>query len=156
MRMKFSNSLLIVAVFAGFLIGANAGGKDRSQLPQAVIGAIERVFPNATVAEVDDDEDDGERIFFVRLDEPPEKRNVLVEVTRDGQLLEIDEYLRVDQLPERIEKAVKKAFPKAEVRKVEKETEMKIVYRVEVNEGNRTRRLKLSRMGRILELETRD
>lgn len=156
MRILTSKFLPIPAVLLGFFIGANAGGNDRSKLSAPVAAAIERFFPKASVTDVDDEKDNGEEILFVRLSQAPGERNVVVEITRDAEVLEIDEDLHVDQLPDRVNRSVKKAFPKGRIRKVQKETEMNIIYRVEVIEGSRTLRLKLSRSGRILELETRD
>ena len=155
MRKRIHPFILSLAILSGFLMGVSAGD-DRERLTEAAKATLQRFFPAAEVEDVDEREKDDEPIWVVRLHEGEDKRDILVELARDGQILEIDEDVRVEALPERVQRAVKKAFPKAKIERAEMETEMEIHYRVDISEGNKDKRVKVRRSGRIFEIEKRD
>ena len=143
-----------VLLLSGFLLGATAANSDR--LTAAAKATLDKFYPDAAIDDIDDREKDDEDIYVVRLKEGAEKRNVLVEVARDGQILEIDEEVKLEDLPERVQRGLKKAFPKSKLERAEMETEMEISYRVDISEGHKKRLVKLRRSGRIFEIEKRD
>lgn len=144
----------VATLMSGFLLGVSAGNSER--LTGAAKATLAKLYPGAEIDDIDEREKDDEDIFVVRVHDGPEKRDVLIELARDGQILEIDEDVSLQNLPERVIRAVNKAFPKAKMERAEMETEMDISYRVDISEGHRKKRVKLWRSGRIAEIEKRD
>jgi hypothetical protein len=153
---------------SGFLLGltflawlALAGQEDRtrslSELPQAVLSILKSTFPDAEVKRIektgDADDDDDDRRFELELAARPDRRRIDLEITRSGELLEIDERVPASELPEGVRRALRKAFPGGEIVQAEKESEIEITYRVQVTARDRKREVKLTRRGRIVEIE---
>jgi hypothetical protein len=148
-------SILIAGLGTGFFAGSLAGDRDlsASELPEAVRSAIERAYPGAEFTRAEEIEDDDEQLYRVRLRMGPDQRDIRLEVSPAAEILDIDEEIPESELPQRVQRAVSKAFPRHKVRHAEKEIEFEIVYRVDITSGNHHRELKISRRGRILEIE---
>jgi hypothetical protein len=116
---------------------------------------VRKAFPGANIVEVDREGRDGDIHYDVDLKNPDE-RSVRLEVWPHAGITEIEEDLKQEELPAPVLKAVKKEFPKAAIRQVEKRSEIRVTYRMDVTIEGRRREVTVSPRGRILEVEKRD
>lgn len=153
-RLMRTTCALTGAFLVGFAV-SRAGDKDIrfSDLPEMVRQSVERLFPGGDIDWAKEEEEDDEHIYKVRLHRQPDGRDAVLEVAKDGEVLEIDQDIGESEIPEAVRRAVEKAFPRSRVTHAEKETEMDIKYRVDIEKGDKKRRLNITRRGRILEIE---
>ena len=122
-------------------------------MPESVNRAVQRVAPEADIVRVKDDEEEGERTYEVRLKRRTDGRDIDVEVFAHGQVRDIDESIGRDEVPDRVWKAVQRAFPKGVFKEANKVSEIRVTYRIEVAVDGKRRDLKISPRGKILDIE---
>lgn len=98
--------------------------------------------------------DEDEQRYEVELKK--DGRHISTDVTADVGVVEIDEELRQYQLPEKVMKSFRRAFPKGEIKRSEKSADIRVTYPIEVTTDGRKREVTLSPRGKILEIEKRD
>jgi hypothetical protein len=114
------------AAFAGILGAMLAGsssagaGEEKisvKELPRAVRKAVKAEFPKARIEQAAKEEEDGETIYEVTLKQG--KRTIDVSLERDGEIVEIERTLTVDELPSAVKNALEARYPHAAIAKVE-------------------------------------
>ena len=125
-------------------------------LPDDLARLVKKAFPDASIVEVDREGRDGDIHYDVELKNPPDGRNVRLEVWPHAGITEMEEDLKQEELPAPVLKALKKEFPKAALREAEKRSEIRVTYRLDVTIDGRKREVTVSPRGRILEVEKRD
>ncbi|MGH8248992.1 MAG: PepSY-like domain-containing protein, partial [Gammaproteobacteria bacterium] len=91
----------------------------RKGVPEPVLAAFEKAYPNATVKGYSKEKDDaGQIIYEVECEEGKVKRDVTYRA--DGTLVSIEETVEPDEWPSAIRAAVDSKFPGGKVLKAEK------------------------------------
>ncbi|MGZ9255481.1 MAG: PepSY-like domain-containing protein [Candidatus Binatia bacterium] len=135
---------------------ANAGEKElnKNQLPKAVIAAFEKAYPNAKELEFEEETFAGKTAYEVEYKENGMEYEFLY--SADGTLLQKEEEINGETLPEPVVKAIKKAYPKAEIKEVEqvmKPDSTVTGYEVDIKEDGKKIELELDVSGNILKTE---
>lgn len=139
-----------------FLVWWQARAEDRPArpLPDWVRSLITKHFPDSEFVSGHREGDEDEQRYEVKLKK--DGRQTSSDVTADAGVVSIDEDLRHDQVPEKVMKAFRRAFPKGEIKRSEKSTDIRVTYHIEVTTDGRKREVTLSPRGKILEIEKRD
>lgn len=135
---------------------ANAGGKElsKSQVPQAVIDAFEKAFPNAKPSEFETETFEGRAVYEVEYKENGKEYELLY--SADGILVQTEEEIDVKSLPEPVAQAVNKAYPEATIKEAEKLMKPDGTltgYEVEIKTEGKKIELELDVNGKILRTE---
>lgn len=135
---------------------ANAGEKElsKNQVPKAVIAAFEKAYPNAKGLEFEEEMFEGKAAYEVEY----KKNGVEYEFlySAEGVLLQKEEEIDGETLPEPVAQAIKKAYPKAEIKDVEKlmKPDSTVTgYEVEIKVAGKEIELELDVSGTILKTE---
>lgn len=118
-----------------------------SRLPALVTNAVHRALPQWEIKRAE--RDDG--VYRIRLSGPGGEAQV--KVTADGEVRSIEQEVQGADLPEKVRKALERAFPRSRMKEAAKETKIEVFYVIEVQEGDRKREVKVNSEGKILEVE---
>jgi len=120
-----------------------------ADLPQAVRQTIERELKGFEIDELERDEDDGKIVYEVKSEGDNELK---MKIAEDGTLLEKEEQLDDDDLPEVVLNAVKKSFGDIDIDDVEKRYQhgRKAYYKVEGENDKFEADLEIAEDGTIL------
>ena len=155
MKTQYIMSAVLIAV--PMIFGqANAGEKElnKNQVPQAVIAAFEKAYPNAKKLEFEEETLEGKAAYEVEYKENGVEYEFLY--SADGTLLQKEEEIDGETLSEPVVQAIKKAYPKAEIKKVEKLMKPDSTltgYEVEIKAAGKEIELELDVSGNILKTE---
>jgi hypothetical protein len=121
--------------------------------PGPVTAAIRKTFPNATVRACRPEHEDGKDLFEIKLSKPSGEK-LEVDVAPDGTILQVEEKIAVDALPDVVSKAFAAKYPKARAAGAEKQTAGKDVrYEIAFQTDKGRREATFSADGRFLEEE---
>jgi uncharacterized membrane protein YkoI len=153
-----TKSLIIaaVAVFGMFLGQANAEEKtlNKSQVPKAVLEAFEKAYPNMKDVEFEKEMFNGNAAYELEYKTNNVEHEVLY--SADGTLLQKEEEIEGETLPAPVKDAIRKAYPKAEIKEVEKvmkPDDTLTGYEVEIVTAGKEIELELDTQGKILRKE---
>lgn len=155
--MKSQHLITAVLITLPMIFGqANAGEKELSkgQVPQAVIDAFEKDYPNAKPSEFETETFEGRAAYEVEYKENGKKYELLY--SADGILVRKEEEIDGKSLPEPVAQAVEKAHPKAHIKEVEKLMKPDGTltgYEVEIKTGGKKLELELDVNGNIMKTE---
>ncbi len=117
-------SLAMLTVFADEKdIQGEGGGKD-DRTEAAIVALLKRHFPELRISKMEEDRERGERMKEVRLSAKEKEETVVVKLSESNEILEVEEELDQNEVPEHVVRALRKAFPHAEIKHAEKETRM--------------------------------
>jgi uncharacterized membrane protein YkoI len=148
----------VLASLSMILSQANAGEKElnKNQVPKAVIAAFEKAYPNAKGLEFEEETFAGKAAYEVEYKENGVEYEFLY--SADGKLLQKEEEIDGETLPEPVAQAIKKAYPKAEIKEVEKlmKPDSTVTgYEVEIKVAGKEIELELDVSGTILKTENK-
>lgn len=155
--MKTQYVITAVLVALPMILGqANADEKElsKSQVPKAVINAFEKAYPNAKGLEFEEETFEGKTAYEVEYKENGMEYEFLY--SADGALLQKEEEIDGKSLPEPVAQAIKKAYPKAEIKEVEKlmKPDGAVTgYEVDIKEAGKKIELELDVSGNIMKTE---
>jgi uncharacterized membrane protein YkoI len=155
MKTQYIMSAVLVAM--PMIFGqANAGEKElnKSQVPKAVIAAFEKAYPNAKGLEFEEEVFEGKAAYEVEYKGNGKEYELLY--SADGALLQKEEEIDGKSLPEPVAQAIKKAYPKAEIKEVEKlmKPDSTVTgYEVEIKSAGKEIELELDISGNILKTD---
>jgi len=169
--------LVVVAGLAALaLAGTAAWAKDEGsgdakakvELPEAAAKAIKAAFPNATVAKVEIEDEDGVKLFEVELKQDGAEMDV--SVAPDGLIVSVESKIELKDVPEAAAKVIAKAAEGAEIKKIEKEEiraevkkddkgaatlvkldKPKLVFEAELVKGDQKGEIEVDAEGKVLE-----
>ena len=135
---------------------ANAGEKELSkdQVPKAVIDAFENSYPNAKELKFEKEMFEGKAAYEVEHKENGREYESMY--SADGTLLQKEEDIDGELLPERVAQAIKKEYPNAKIKEVEKimKPDNTVTgYEVEIIAPGKEAELELDVNGNILKTE---
>ena len=154
---KLTEFALVAALLT--LVGVNTppvfGGKDvsLSEVPQAVRATIERELKGVEIDDIDREKDDGKIVYEV--DAENDDRQVKLKIAENGTLLEKEEEIDSDDLPDVVLAAVKKSVGDIDFDDIEKRfvRGRKTIYRIQGDKGDLEIELKIAEDGTILDKE---
>ncbi len=100
---------------------------DSPGCPAAVTGGIMKAFPKAAIGACKAEREHGKDLFEVKLTKASGDK-VEVDVAPDGTILQIEEKIAVDALPDTVKKAFAARYPKAKPTGAERQTAGKDVH----------------------------
>ncbi len=108
---------LVLGLAASFL--AQEQQIRRKGVPEPVLAAFEKAYPNATVKGYSKEKDDaGQTVYEVECEEGKVKRDVTY--LADGTLVSVEETVEQSELPSAVKAAVDTRFPGGKILKIEK------------------------------------
>ncbi|HYG33786.1 MAG TPA: hypothetical protein VEC99_03320 [Clostridia bacterium] len=142
---------LVILAGSGLLFG---GGNEKSQeLPETIARLVRKAYPEAEILRVRHDDHDGEVEYDIKLKLKADGRAVDVEAWTDAGITRTEEQLRPDSIPSKVQKALRKAFPKARIRDGRQRSEIRTTYEIEILVDGKRREVTLSPRGKILEVD---
>ena len=147
---------LVIGCFTMFPTFAENREGRQEELKPAIVAMLERRFPGLRITRVENEKERGEKIQHVRLKGDKKVENVLVKLSRSGEILELDEDIEFEKVPGHVLAAFRKAFPDAKVTHSEKGTRMEIAYRFNIEHKGKKHEVSVSRSGRISGVERCD
>jgi len=137
-------------------IGVIAAERSAPNLPDWARAVISKQFGAAEILHVDREGDRDENRYEVKLREKPGGRRMSVDLTQDAGVTDLDEELKQEELPEKVRKALERAFPNARVSEAERNTDIRVSYSILLTGDGKKREVRISPRGKILEVERRD
>lgn len=146
---------VLTAVFIVFG-QANAGEKEgnNDHIPEAVIEAFEKAYPNAEEVEFEKEMIGDKSVYEVEYKENDREYEILYD--SDGVILRKEETIDVKLLPEPIVEAITNAYPQVFIKEAEmiKGPDGTITgYEVEIKTEGKKLELELDAHGKIIEAE---
>lgn len=86
------------------------------ELPPAVANIVQEKFPEAQIAKVETEEKAGLTLFDIEFEENQGE----IELTSDGQIIDITTIITIDELPQGAAEAIQKAAEGATIQRIEK------------------------------------
>jgi uncharacterized membrane protein YkoI len=153
-----SQYLIIMALGTSLAVASqvNAVEKElsKNQVPKAVIAAFDKAYPNAKGLEFEEEMFEGKVAYEVEYKKNGMEYEFLY--SADGVLLQKEEEIDGETLPVPIVQAIKKAYPKAEIKEAEqvmKPDNTVTGYEVEIKAAGKEIELELDVGGTILKTE---
>ncbi|OWK45252.1 PepSY-like domain-containing protein [Fimbriiglobus ruber] len=124
---------LAVAVVAGLAVAVAARADEEKipldKLPKAVVDAVKAKFPKAEMKSAEKETEKGKTVYEVAIADGDAK--IEVTVTPEGKIVAAEKEIKLADLPKPVAAALDKAYPKAEIKKVEEITkDDKVTYEV--------------------------
>ncbi len=111
-------AILLVPLLAA---PALAHADEPGRCPAPVIAGVSKAFPKLTISACKAERDHGKDIFEVKLVRPGGDR-LEVDVASDGTILQVEEPIVLDALPDAVRKAFAARYPKAKATGANKQT----------------------------------
>jgi uncharacterized membrane protein YkoI len=149
---------VIAAMAASWVVFGQANAEEKalhkSQVPKAVLEAFEKAYPNMKDVEFEKEMFNGQAAYELEYKTNNEEHEVLY--SADGTLLQKEEEIEGETLPAAVKDAIRKAYPKAEIKEVEKimkPDNALMGYEVEIVTAGKEIELELDTQGKILKTE---
>lgn len=152
MRCRLCLFIALAVFAAGFLIPAPAAAKEKKEskpkVPQAVLQAFTKAYPNAEITGSGKAKRDHKRLFAIKGNDSGVVRDYLYE--GDGTLVEIDQNIPPTSLPLAVLQGIMAAHPRGETVKATKVTRGDTTeFRLELKEDNDFYALTVASNGKI-------
>jgi hypothetical protein len=115
-------AVMVLALLGAATLSADEGcrkEKAKVELPEAAAKAIKAAFPDATIDEVEIDNEDGMKLFEVELKQG--KAEIEVSVAPDGTIVEIETEVALKDVPAAAAAVISKAAEGAQIKEIAKE-----------------------------------
>lgn len=138
MKSTLGISALLSATLLTFPLSLTAKDVSKKQVPQSVLEAFQKAYPNVKDVEYEEEQRDGKTYYEVEYRENKKRYDVLY--TPDGTLIEKEEELALSEVPEAVIQAVKKEYPSGKFKEAEKVMDVQgnvTSYEIEVKEDEK-------------------
>ncbi|MBL1265827.1 PepSY-like domain-containing protein [Methylomicrobium sp. RS1] len=149
---------VIAAMAASWMVFGQVNAEEKalhkSQVPKAVLDAFEKAYPNMKDVEFEEEMFNGNAAYEVEFKTNHKEHEVLY--SANGTLLQKEEEIEAEALPESVADAIRKAYPKAKIKEVEKilkPDDTMTGYEVEIVTAGKEIELELDTQGKILRKE---
>lgn len=149
----------LLAVLVAFIACSKESEKTLSQgeVPSAVLQAFTSQYPDASVREYSSEREKGQTLYEISF--TADNKAYDVTYNKDGQVVEVEEQITAEELPEAIKNELTKSFSKFQLNKVERIQEGgKIFYEAKLtafeDSQKRAYEIKYSESGELIEKET--
>jgi len=147
--MFFTFAVLIVSA----LVQAEVIKKEA--VPPAVIASFEKSYPAATIKSYEREERGGETCYEIESIEGTIERDIIYNA--GGGVLEIEESLAINQIPERVRKSVEKNHSQGKIVSAEKVTQgATITYELIVQSAGKKIEMEIDPDGGIISSKTKE
>jgi len=156
---------LAVLVFAGWsIVTAKDKKSSRAVLPAAATRAIKKAFPKAAIGQV---ERERESVVLYEVELEQDGREVEVEVTPGGRIVEVERAVTKGELPDAVAGALAKLAGDAKIKEIEKVEihaavkvvklrKVRVVYEAEFIKDGKKVEVKIAENGKFLGKEVDD
>jgi hypothetical protein len=152
-------SLLIVVALALSLMGVTVGlvqsaksdknANNEAKAPEAVLTAFQKAYPKATIIDISQETKEGKIYYEIESKDGGQRRDLLY--LADGKVFEMEEAIKVADLPKEITSGLSAEFPKGEPKKAEKITRgSTIQYEVLLENGENNLEVLVDSGGKII------
>ena len=160
MGTRFGMTMLALLGLSASAVSARAEESKipLDQVPAAVMKAVKAKFPKAKIEEAEKEVKGGKTTYEITV-EGADDHDVVVSLTADGTITEIEREIDVKSLPKAVTDAVKAKYPQGKLDDAEEVTDAngKVSYEVVVEQkGKKDRKLALDASGKITEDEESD
>lgn len=127
---------LVLILLAAFTVSVGAQEKplSKSKVPSAVLKAFKDSYPKATAKAYSLEQENGKTYYEVESIDGNTHRDLLY--TADGKVIEVEESIRPNEVPEAVNATVEKDFRSAKIIRAERTTrEQKISYELVIRSG---------------------
>ena len=148
-------SLGVVLVFAVALNGCAMFSKEvkLEDVPPAAQAVIQSHTSGGTVEEISCEKENGKH--FYKVEYKKDGREFELQVDNEGHVLEIEESMKMEDLPPAVQETVKTESAGGEIKELVLETEAgKTFYEVEFEKNGKEHEVKIAEDGTVLERET--
>jgi uncharacterized membrane protein YkoI len=126
---------------------------DIKDLPQVVLDAFQKAYPNAEIKGASKEDEDGRIAYEIESIDGKQVRDILY--SEEGDVLEIEESISFKALPAAVQKTIMDKYADAEVEKAEKITkDGSTSYEVVVETDDATLEIVLDAQGKIVKSES--
>lgn len=137
-----------------FLIGVSSTSISREmkisrkQVPASVLNSFKSTYPKAKIKGTNIETKEGVAYYEIESKEGKTKRDVLY--SKDGKVMEIEEMISADQLPQQVMEALTKNYSNAKVKSIEKNIQGVVTtYEVILQNGKKKTEIVFSADGKI-------
>jgi hypothetical protein len=123
------------------------------ELPETIAKLVRKAFPEADIVHVSREETHDDLAYNVKLKNGPDGRRVGLDIKTEAGITKIEEELRPDELPPKVQKALRRAFPNAPIEEAQKESEIRVVYEIDIIVEGKRREVMISPWGKILAVD---
>jgi len=128
---------------------AEKGGEANVKAPAAVMTAFQKAYPNASIRDISKEIKDGKTYYEIESMDGAQRRDLLY--LADGTVFEIEEAVKVGDLPEAITGTLSAKFPKGKLQKAERITRGSIIqYEVLMENGEENLEVLLDANGKVV------
>ena len=145
----------VVLIFAVVLNGCPLFSKEvkLEDVPPAVQAVIESHTSGEAIEKITHEKEEGKH--FYKVEYKKDGRKFELEVDEDGEVLEAEEIVTMEDLPPAVQETVKTESAGAEIKELALETEEgKTFYEVKFEKDGKEHEVKISEDGAVLERET--
>lgn len=122
-------------------------------VPPAVQAVIESHTSGEAIEKITREKEEGKD--FYKVEYKKDGREFELEVDEDGKVLEVEEFMKMEELPPAVQATVKAESAGAEIKELVLETEEgKTFYEVEFEKDGKEHEVKIAEDGTVLERET--
>jgi hypothetical protein len=148
-RVVIGSTILIVVFALGIEARAQEKKITKKEVPQAVISAFEKAYPNAKVKGYSTETEEGKTYF--EIDGYQGKLMLDVSYLPDGTAAEIEEGVTAGSLPDPVKAALKSNYPKGKIATPERKTVgTNVTYELTVKSGKTSVDVEIDPTGKIL------
>lgn len=148
-RMAVMGITLIGAIAFAIVVSAQEKKITKKDVPQAVISAFEKAYPEARIKGYSTESESGKTYF--EIESMRDKMTLDVSYLSDGTAAEIEEAVAAKDLPTPVMEAIKAKYAKGKIAKAEKKTVGTLVtYEMRVTTGKASVGLEIDPSGKIV------
>lgn len=145
--------VLVLVLVLALVLAVPAYGDAPSGCPAPVTTSLRKAFPGAALSTCKPEHERGKDLFEVKLTKAGGQK-IEVDVAPDGAILQVEEKIAVDALPEAVRKAFAAKYPRAKATGAEKQTAGKDVrYEIAFQADKARKEATFSADGSFLEEE---
>lgn len=152
---KFKIYQIVLFIFAELIVSAlvQAEAIKKEAVPPGVIAAFEESYPAATIKSYETEYRGGETCYEIESMEGTIERDILY--NGSGGVMEIEESLAINQLPEKVRKSIENKHSKGKIIAAEKVTQgAEITYELIVQTGQKKIEMEIDPYGGIISSKT--
>jgi len=142
---------MVLFTFAAIIVSSLVQAEviKKEAVPAAVIASFEKSYPAATIKSYEREDRGGETCYEIESMDGTIERDIIYNV--GGDVLEIEESLEINQLPERVRKSAEKNHSQGKILSAEKVTQGgEITYELIVQSGKEKFEMEIDAYGGMI------
>lgn len=162
--MKKYFTLTGLAVLLAVVFSLTVIAQDQPPLPDAVVAAVQAMFPGAAIDESKQEEEDGVMLYEVEIEQNGQELELTI--TPEGTVVEQEQEITVQELPEAAQQAVAGAeieevskeinYYRIKDKQIEKLAAPEVCYEATIEKDGKTTEIKFAADGTVVKEEAGD